>query len=281
MLLRIASAAIGIPLAVAIVFVREPLALTVAVAVLSVLGVHEFYRGVRKLGYEPLEWLGWIACVIFVCSPSLLGHAHMLYVLPLGLAVELFRRSRAPIRNVGVTVLGALYAGWMFSFVVAMRNHGAMLLGWDAGTPEIVPRWFDFTQPGPLLVMYTLITVWACDTGAYFTGRFFGRHKLAPALSPGKTIEGFIGGLVVTTAVSVLIGGWLNFHVPTRIAIGLLIGVCCVIGDLIESAMKREIGVKDFGAIMPGHGGVLDRFDSLLFVAPVLVYVLFILNFSS
>jgi phosphatidate cytidylyltransferase len=123
------------------------------------------------------------------------------------------------------------------------------------------------THLGPLFL--TLFCVWATDSSAYFVGRAIGKWKLAPEISPGKTLEGALGGLFFAILFGALFG-WLFFrNVWLGVAIGAVAGVFGQIGDLFESALKRELGIKDFGGIMPGHGGVLDRFDSLLFVAPL------------
>ena len=119
------------------------------------------------------------------------------------------------------------------------------------------------------MVLSTLSCTIASDTGAFFAGRSFGRHKLAEGLSPKKTIEGWVGGTVASVALGALVGFGLLGSVRFGMVIGLAAGLLGPLGDLFKSALKREIGIKDFGAIIPGHGGVVDRFDSLLFTAPV------------
>ena len=116
------------------------------------------------------------------------------------------------------------------------------------------------------------IGTWASDSFAYFAGRAFGSHKLAPAISPNKTIEGFFGGLIGTIAVIVGLGWLLAMPLPQMAALGAAIAVLGTLGDLVESMMKRQTGIKDSGAIIPGHGGVWDRFDSVLFTAPLVYY---------
>ena len=113
------------------------------------------------------------------------------------------------------------------------------------------------------------VCVWSTDTFAYFAGKAIGKHKLAPKLSPGKTIEGFVGGFIGAMAAGALFAHWIGLTWTNGIVIGAISGLIGPLGDLFESGLKRELGLKDFGTIMPGHGGVLDRFDSLMFVAPV------------
>ena len=122
------------------------------------------------------------------------------------------------------------------------------------------------------MVWVMFIGTWASDSFAYFAGRAFGSHKLAPAISPNKTIEGFFGGLIGTIAVVVGLGWLLAMPLPQMAALGAAIAVLGTLGDLVESMMKRQTGIKDSGAIIPGHGGVWDRFDSVLFTVPLVYY---------
>ena len=128
---------------------------------------------------------------------------------------------------------------------------------------------FGQADRGAWLMLFVAVCVWMTDTGAYLVGRKWGRHKLAPALSPNKTIEGSLGGLALALLTGALFGLWIHLPLRDGLAVGLIAGVMGQAGDLFESALKREIGIKDFGGIMPGHGGALDRFDSLLFVTPL------------
>ena len=122
------------------------------------------------------------------------------------------------------------------------------------------------------MVWVMFIGTWASDSFAHFAGRAFGSHKLAPAISPNKTIEGFFGGLIGTISVVVGLGWLLAMPLPQMAALGAAIAVLGTLGDLVESMMKRQTGIKDSGAIIPGHGGVWDRFDSVLFTAPLVYY---------
>lgn len=276
MLVRIATAVIAIPLGILVIFAYGGMLFVPVIAILSLIGVHEFYNGARKLGAQPAEWAGWIGCLLLISSrvwqpvENALG-TYLLLLFMAALLAEIARPSRAPIKNLGATLLGVAYVGWLFTFMVRLR---ALDIGPIFGAPLLIRsgQW-DTSSFGAWLVLFLLFLIWACDSGAYFTGRYFGKHKLCPNLSPGKTWEGAVGGVVIAAVVALLTGGWLAFPLVNRMAIGALIAVTAILGDLVESAMKREIGIKDFGSIMPGHGGVLDRFDSLLFSAPVLLYI--------
>lgn len=129
-------------------------------------------------------------------------------------------------------------------------------------------------EGGAWLLMSVFIMVWICDSGAYFTGRALGRHKMAPHLSPKKTIEGAIGGIVLTILSAIILDYFLPIapDMPRTVLLGLLVALGGIVGDLFESYLKRSFGVKDSGHILPGHGGFADRFDSFLLVAPICFY---------
>ncbi|HCE40995.1 MAG: phosphatidate cytidylyltransferase [Alcanivorax sp.] len=144
-----------------------------------------------------------------------------------------------------------LVPSWMA--VVELQDHGALGLA------------------GPWALLFILVWVWAADTGAYFAGRALGRHKLAPLVSPGKTVEGLIGGALLALAVvaAVFYTGWLDASLPALMVVALLTVLASVLGDLFESMVKRERGIKDSGTVLPGHGGMLDRIDSVTAALPV------------
>jgi len=133
---------------------------------------------------------------------------------------------------------------------------------------------FASSRHGVILILIAVVGPWISDSGAYFAGRFFGRHLLAPSFSPNKTVEGALGGLLLTTPV---VGGvsyeFLDFPLAKAAIIGAGVSIFSQCGDLFESALKRILDVKDLGHILPGHGGVLDRIDSLLFTAPAVYYI--------
>ena len=165
-------------------------------------------------------------------------------------------------------MIGMVYLGALFSSLVLLRDL--------PGRISVDP--FGRADRGAWLLLFVAACVWATDTFAYFAGRSFGRRKLAPKLSPGKTVEGFIGGLLGAMVTGGLFATWIHLPPVVGLAIGGMAGVVGPLGDLFESALKRELGLKDFGRVMPGHGGILDRFDSLLFVAP-LAYLMLSLEF--
>ena len=170
-----------------------------------------------------------------------------------------------PLASVSVTAFGAVYTGGLLSFAWLLRHH----------------RFATTAPAGTALVMYPVVLTWASDIGAYFVGRLMGRAKLMPAISPGKTRAGAWGALVVTMLVSLAYVRLVlepQAHLSLRPAVaagfGLLVSAVAQVGDLVESMLKREAGVKDSSQLLPGHGGILDRLDSLYFVLPVAFLVL-------
>ncbi|MGE5607122.1 MAG: phosphatidate cytidylyltransferase [Bacteroidota bacterium] len=155
--------------------------------------------------------------------------------------------------NAAANLFGTVYIGFMFAYILLLR---------------FIPG-----QDGLFYVLFTVLVTWANDTFAYFIGVNFGRHKLSPKISPKKSIEGSLGGLVGGLLMAEILGSY--FHKPALsiLLLGLLVVVAGQFGDLVESVIKRNAGVKDSGHFLPGHGGVLDRFDSLLLSAPVVYYI--------
>jgi len=284
MLTRIITALIAIPIVVALVFCRGGLPFTILIGVVAVLGLLEFYGGARRGGARPHLLLGLAAGVLFIyfgsglTSINLLaplavtGAADPLWLIPtftglvlLSLIFELIREERAPFVNVGVTILGLGYVVWLLLHFIWLRGMGS-----GAAHGIRVGPWES--ERGAWLVMFVLLATWAVDTGAYFIGKFYGKKKLAPRLSPGKTVEGSIGGFVCAVVIGAVTAAIIRMPQPHGLILGALIGIVGQIGDLAESALKREVGIKDFGSIVPGHGGILDRIDSLLFTGPVVFW---------
>lgn len=276
---RVAFAAVAIPLALAIVWYGG-VPLVALVSLVSALGTRELYHLARARGVEPLSGLGvataallpWLTYHVverarqgitpgaFV-DPAVSWPYWMAAGLMLVLTVGLARRSPSqhPLAALAVTVFGVLYAGALPAFIIAIRHgqHG--------------PR----SWAGAWLVFFPLVVIWICDTAAMFGGRAVGGPKLAPSVSPGKTrsgaIFGVLGGLLVVPLFAQLFFARTGPAIPWAVlfAIAAVISVLGQVGDLAESLFKREAGVKDSSNLIPGHGGVLDRFDSLYFAIPL------------
>lgn len=226
------------------------LALLVAMAGIT---AGEFYYMLRQDAKLPNEMLGIIAAMLYPVSVFFLGLDGALYVslaLLLALIVWYVFWMRARVPDVGVSFFGAAYCGMLLSGIIVVRE--ALPAPW-----------------GGVLVLGILLSVWANDSFAYLVGSKFGKHKLAPRTSPKKSWEGFLAGLAgsaVFWCLMTLVPG-VTMSIPQAILFGLASGLMGVLGDLAESRIKRNSGFKDSGTIMPGHGGLLDRCDSLFLVA--------------
>jgi phosphatidate cytidylyltransferase len=268
---RLLTAVIGIPVLAGIVWVGD--ALLAAVVALAVAVACTEFAMARDAQRTPLAIMG-AGCAAALPLISLAGPAYLLggIIGTIGLVSATYTLTKDPsgdIDNWLWSVVTALYFGGLGAFLVLLRNAADVHPGWTSFPPPSFDHSF-----GRDLVFFTLITVWVTDTGAYFVGRAIGRHKLAPAISPNKTIEGAIGSLVAGfVAVFVLDAALgLDFAVEHRVALGLLLPPIIMVGDLAESAIKRALGVKDSSGLVPGHGGIADRLDSLLFAAPAVYY---------
>ncbi|HEX6307950.1 MAG TPA: phosphatidate cytidylyltransferase [Longimicrobiales bacterium] len=276
---RVAVAAIGIPLAVLVVYIGGWL-LAVILAAIAAGGAVELYRLARKHGVRPLTLPGAALAAALVPLPLLVarpeGVAFPVFVAAsLAIAAAaIFLRGVAgsPLAVTAITAFGALLTGGTLMYAVMLRRLPV------TGTNI---EWSDWV--GPALVAFPITLTWLGDTFAYFGGRRFGRRKLIPAVSPGKTVEGALSSVLGTVLVGAgyahfVFGMWLG--VPLDAVAGALIGLVispvAQVGDLAESLLKREAGVKDSGALLPGHGGVLDRFDALFFTIPVMYWLLLV-----
>jgi len=270
---RVLSALVAAPLAIVMIYLGG-LPLAVFLAATSVGCAWELFRIARAGGLDPLDPLGIplagaiplaaYSATIGLYRPTL-GVATLALLVILAAVIWARGTQGHPLGAAAVTVLGVLYTGGLLSFGYTLREY-PYAIGNRAGTA---------------LVAFPLVLTWASDIGAYFVGRAIGGRKLIPAVSPGKTVSGALGGLVTTIVVSWLYIRFalvplasLTMTVPAALLFGAIISVSAQVGDLVESLLKREANVKDSSRLMPGHGGLLDRLDSLLFVLPV-AYVLF------
>lgn len=233
----------------------------VLVSLMSWLCCSEFFRIVRMGGRMPNELSGLAAALLYPLAALARSNAVSVVTLLLMLSVGLWyvMTPRAAIADVAVTVFGSIYTGLLFSSVVTIRLAEA---DWRGG----------------LLTLGVMGSVWVNDAAAYLVGSRLGRHKLAPRISPNKSIEGMLGGLAGSVGIwfAMLATGALGITAPIAVAGGVLCGIAGVAGDLFESRLKRAVGVKDSGNLIPGHGGLLDRSDSMLFACMTAYFVLHI-----
>lgn len=243
-----------------LLFEAPPIATVAVVAIASAIGLWELFEMLDAGGLGPFRIIG-AACalVLFVSivHPERMP-APALPAIAVGVAAAALLRAKEMPKSVpaaAATLFAAAYVGALGATIAALR--------------VLLP-----VEQGAWRVLLLLAVVMSSDTFAYFAGSAFGRHKLAPRVSPGKTIEGLAGGLVggVVAALVVRHFGLREVPVAAAVALGIVVSVFGVTGDLVESLLKRWSGVKDSGRLFPGHGGMLDRLDSLLFGAPVLYY---------
>ena len=260
---RTITALCGLPLLIAIVWFGKPW-FTILAAIWGLLAVFEFYKMVAASKVPPLTYFGLIWALLFILNP------HFDYIFPTPLLLTsavilpliwlLLRQKREDaFASWAWTIAGILYVGWLLSYLVALR----------------------YLDDGRNWVFLALLTTFGSDTAAYFTGRALGRHRLALHISPGKTWEGAIAGVVGAIIVSLALVTIFSLPVSygQAILLGVVISVFGQLGDLVESLLKRNMGVKDSGKALPGHGGFLDRIDSVVFASVVAYY--YVLSYNA
>ena len=232
---------------------------------IGIISYYEFWLFVKNKDINANLIVGIISVGMIITNSynSFIDYYPLLITILLLLTfIELFRNKNSAIINLGTSLLGILYFGFFASTLLSIREMYQV----------------DYTQGG-LLIISIFASIWICDSAAFFGGTALGKHKLFPRVSPNKSREGAIFGLlfaviamVVLKAIVLDFLSWFDI-----IAIGLIVGIIGQIGDLIESLFKRDAGVKDSSSLIPGHGGIFDRFDSLLYTAPaVLLYIKFL-----
>jgi phosphatidate cytidylyltransferase len=257
------------------VFLGGPV-LAASLTIICLIGFFEFLLLVRRLGYRPVP-VGFVAVPAFAITALAdggtqfaIGIAAACLIIPI--AVEIFEpQLNGAIVDWAVAFLGALYLGIPVYSAVALRQlHGTVDREWIQDLADWLSFGWDAAPRGMSWLLLVILVTWLSDTGAYLIGRAVGRRPLIPVVSPNKTWEGLVGGLVSaggTGAICVWLFA-LDVHPFAGFGIGLIIAVIGVVGDLAESVIKRQSGVKDSGSLIPGHGGMLDRIDALLFTFP-------------
>jgi phosphatidate cytidylyltransferase len=254
---RVATAAVGIPLFVWIVVGAPRVLFALLVVVLSGAAAFELMRMFERAGRSPYSRMGVVGAVVVTASfamPGLPGFTGLVLTLAIMavLSVPVWRGEGLAAERVALTMLAIVYVGWLL-------GHGLS---------------FETLPDGSAVVLFLVGTTWAGESAAYAVGSLLGRHQLAPSISPRKTVEGAAGQFLVSIAAAAGFGAWLLPHwsLSTATLAGAMLGIVGQIGDLVESVIKRSLGAKDTGGLIPGHGGVLDRLDGLMFNAPALFY---------
>ena len=267
MLKRLISMVVGIGILATVMTLNNTLIFTIAVAIVATLGIYEFYNAMRQINIKPIEWIGYLSAILLVAVPYISINT-LRFVLTISLPIILlilfilsvFSNLKRNIVDISVTVTGIIYITYLFAFLIFTRqmNNGVYYL------------WF------------ILGGGWITDTFAYLIGVLFdktiGNHKFSK-ISPNKSVEGCIGGVIGCVVFFVAYTYYLNsigivLNYFAMGIIGIITSIISQIGDFAASAIKRYCKIKDFGNIMPGHGGILDRFDSILLIAPF-IYTVF------
>jgi phosphatidate cytidylyltransferase len=258
---RVIVAAIAIPLILAVCYFGKYYFLLFALGI-ALISFYEFSLMAKTKGMNLNIWLGYLG-IIFIVSNQyfrfFIDNYHFLILFTVIIClIELFRNNGSAIYNLGGTLFGVIYMGLFAASLVGLR--------------EFYPPDFEQYENGGFLIISIIASIWICDSAAYYGGTAFGKHRLFLRVSPKKSWEGAVFGFVFSVitmiAAKLIVLDFLDWN--TIIALGVIVGIIGQLGDLVESLLKRDAQVKDSSNIIPGHGGMFDRFDSLLLTAPVI-----------
>ncbi len=262
---RILTTIISIPLVILIIlWGRIPI--FILLIVLVSLGLNELFKMVRKIGFEPSIALGFVLSFYFI-GTTIINFYNLnivydkeiiiVFIVILYSFIQLFKKDYSKLLpNMSIGIFSGIYLGYLSSFIL-----------------KII-----FLPNGDYFLLSLLFTIWTNDSAAYLVGTKFGKNKMCPRISPKKSLEGSIGGIIFSILCVFILKNWLNLSFTKLIFLGLIIATIAQLGDLFESMIKRCSGVKDSSNIIPGHGGILDCLDSLLFTAPVFYYYMIYLT---
>ncbi len=235
------------------------------VDIMILVGLIEFYRMMEAKGLRPYKLIGILSGLALswyvFFQQGIYANFFLSIVLMAVMTLELFRREKGlAVYHISVTIFGVFYVAWLGSHLILLRELPHL-----KGLPYSIG--FSF-------VIVAFVLTWCYDTGAYFIGKWIGKHRIFPKISPSKTLEGMVGGVVFSIS-GILIARTLiapYISVPHAVGLAVFSSIVGQLGDLVESMIKRDVRIKDSSRTIPGHGGVLDRFDSLLFTSPLLYY---------
>lgn len=265
MVKRIITALLGLPFIIATLILANNYIFSAIVTIVAIISLREYFNAFKKTA-KPVEWIGYLACLL-IATISIIPKQYVIYVISLSIPVliailfiqVIVTNMKTTVNDIIITLFGILYVVGFLIFV---------------------PLIFSL-QKGKILIWYIFIAAWGNDACAYFVGINFGKHKIT-SISPKKSLEGCIGGIVGAIVISQIFtlgfNTLLGFNI-SYLTIGLIVGAVTILsqfGDLAASTIKRHAEIKDFGTLFPGHGGMLDRIDSILFIAPFM-YFLFML----
>lgn len=251
---RVLSAIVGITLLLGIIYAGG-LYIQGFFIGLGLLALYEFYRMMAAASFSAVKIPGYLLLIVLMLSPlypEQLLVVILLLLIPV-ICYAVFYYPKVNINSIALSFFGAFYIGFLLSFAIRMTDLR-----------------YSFW-----IILLSFLLTWASDIGGYFAGTIWGKHKMAPLLSPNKTWEGSIGGVILTLLVSfvfIYLFEFASLGYAYALLLGITASVAAQVGDLFMSSVKRTFGVKDTGNILPGHGGVLDRFDSYLMVLPIVYY---------
>ncbi|MES2764371.1 MAG: phosphatidate cytidylyltransferase [Bacteroidota bacterium] len=269
------------------------------VMIISAVALHEFYNLARAKNISPNAQIGMVAGIglqatlaasnfgLIPTQFSMMAFIGIIIAFTLAaIALELRRALENPLLNIATTIMGVMYVPVFFACLIQIRQFYSALSYENGAFLKTAPNLPAFPGDsttlndwGGTFILLVFVSIWLCDSVAFFVGKSFGNHKLFPRVSPGKSWEGAIAGFISSAVGFPLLAHYFlpGFPLHHAIAIGIITGSISQIGDLSESLLKRDAGIKDSSNYIPGHGGFLDRFDSLLFIAPaVYVYLLIV-----
>lgn len=261
---RIISGTIFAAIGIFIICLNNSLIDSIFISILAMISCYEFFRAFKRKEINGIHWIAYASCLAILLIDNHIAEEYKILIYKMGISVlvvsifayMVISKLNKNIRDITITVMSVIYIPTLFSFIKKV-----MML-----------------ENGRILIWYVILGAFASDTFAYFIGCKFGKNKLCPTISPKKTVEGSLGGVlgvILSYVVLTTIGNiYFNFNmnVVYWILIAIVASIVGQMGDLTASAIKRYCGIKDFGNLIPGHGGILDRFDSLMFVAPI-VYI--------
>lgn len=251
---RVIAGLLLVPLFIFIIIGGTPL--YIGEAIIISMALHEFYKAFERKDIEPLYYIGYIFSIYLIIKNYFTLPAFYTYTLIFVLfliSIISILRVKKNIMDIVITFFGIFYVAVLIDFIVLTMD--------------------DFSK-GSIYVWLIFIIAFITDIFAYFTGYLFGKHKLIPKVSPKKTVEGSIGGIIGSTIMCVVFGYFFEIDLKLIVFLGLFGSIVAQFGDLFASSIKRYVGIKDYGKLIPGHGGILDRFDSVILVAPFVYSVI-------
>ncbi len=264
MLKRTVAGIIFALIAVAILIANNQLFDSIVITALAIIGTYEFFKAFKNIGIRPISWVGYLGCLVILMMGGYIEEEYKILIMKIVIPLILIStfvyiilaRIKRTIIDVAITTFALVYIPFLFSFLKLILNM----------------------ENGRILIWYVLFGAFASDTFAYIIGSKFGKTKLCPDISPNKTVEGAIGGVIGVilfyTIFTIIINRYLmvQLNVYYFVFVAIVASISGQFGDLTASGIKRYCKIKDFGKLIPGHGGILDRFDSVMFVAPM-VYI--------